>query len=95
MAAARVELLRFYVGQRNANRRQLVATDAARQYFFLTGTRIEHPALRAFDERDRERPRLVTDDEFLVRGVAIFEMPAFGHRRYEHVAIAPRRDRVR
>ena len=85
----RVALLRGDVGTGGCDRLQLVASDPPRQHFFLAGGGVESPSVCRFDERHRERPVLVADDERLLIGLRILEMPLLSERNREHPAVHP------
>ena len=85
----RVALLRGDVGAAGRDRLQLVASDPPRQHFFLAGGGVESPSVCLFDERHREGPVLVADDERLSTGRRILETPLLSERDSEHLAVHP------
>ena len=72
--ACRIErsifVLRLDVRQRDLDCRELVATDAPPQDFIQPLLRVELPFAFIVDERDRERPVVVAEDQRL-RAVAL------------------------
>ena len=80
-------LLGHDIGAAGSDHRQLVATDPAREHFFLSGGGVEPPAVRALHEGDRERPSLVADDEHFAVGPLIDQSPPLGGGDGENLAI--------
>ena len=95
MSLLRVAVLCRDIGTADPDHRQLVATDPAREHFFLSRGGVESPALPTLHERDRERPSLVADDERLAVGPLIEQAPPFGGGDREDLAIPARGRRVR
>jgi len=87
-------VLRQDVGLARLDHRQLVAADAARDDLLAAGLGIEAPSRRLPDERHRERPLFVAEDQSLGAVGAILQVPAFRGGRSEHLAPAPGAGRV-
>ena len=83
----RVASLRGDVRAGGLNGRPLVAPDSPRQHLLLPSGRVEAPSARLLDQRHRERPLLVADDERLPIGPRIRQTPLLPSSDREHLAI--------